>query len=179
MGWIELEPYDPTWPEYFETERERIREIAGEGLLDIYHIGSTSVPGLVAKPCIDILAVYRNQSALHQAKEGFPDEYRVHREKTDRVVLISDGDDISYTVHLRPRDVAEWHDQLVFRELLRDNPRARAKYEGAKRTAAAEYPDDGKAYTSAKEPIIQSLTEQAYEEGYDAFLPEFAKQDQS
>lgn len=174
MGWIELHPYDPAWPDYFESERDRLREIAGDELLGIFHIGSTSIPGFVSKPTIDILAVYSAESAIHDAKESFPNEYRVHRDEEDRVVMIWDKDDYSFTVHLRPRTAQGWRDQLVFRELLRDDPHARAKYEGAKRTAASEYPNDGKAYTSAKEPIIRSLTEQAYEEGYDERLPDFA-----
>lgn len=174
MGWIELQPHDPAWREHFESERDRIREIESDELLGTFHVGSTSVPGLVAKPSIDILSVYSSESAVHDAKESFPDEYRVHRDESDRVVLISDGEELSFTVHLRPREAEDWRDQLVFRELLRDDPRARAKYEGAKRTAASEYPDDGKAYTSAKEPIIRSLTERAYEDGYDERLPDFA-----
>lgn len=179
MGWIELHPYDPAWREYFESERDRIREIADDALLGIFHIGSTSVSGFLAEPVIDILAVYSTSSAVHEAKESLFGEYRVHRDEEDRVALIWDKDeeDHSFTLHLRPRSVQGWRDQLVFRELLRDNPRARAKYERAKRTAASEYPNDGKAYTSAKEPIIQSLTEQAYEEGYDERLPDFATEE--
>lgn len=174
MTRIELRPYDPAWPERFETERDTIREFASDDLLGVFHIGSTSVPGFVAKPTIDVLAVYATESAVHDAKESFPEAYRLHRDETDRVVLVRDGEDCSFTVHLRPRDVRGWRDQLVFRDLLRDDPLARAKYEGAKRTAAAEYPNDGKAYTSAKEPVIRSLTERAYEEGYDEGLPAFA-----
>jgi hypothetical protein len=56
-------------------------------------------------------------------------------------------------------------------------PCEREKYEGAKRAAASEYPNDGKAYTSAKEPIIRSLTERAYERGYDERLPDFATEE--
>jgi GrpB-like predicted nucleotidyltransferase (UPF0157 family) len=177
MGWIELHPHDPAWRDYFESERDRIRDLAGDELIGIFHIGSTSIPGLVAKPSIDILAVYSAESAIHAAKESFPTEYRTHRDEEDRVVLIWDEEDLSFTVHLRPRDAEGWRDQLVFRELLRDDSRVREKYEGAKRAAASEYPNDGKAYTSAKEPIIRSLTERAYERGYDERLPDFATEE--
>lgn len=174
MGWIELRQYDPAWREYFESERDRVRGISDDELLGVFHIGSTSIPGFVAKPSVDILAVYSAESAIHDAKASFSDEYRVHRDERDRVVLIRHAEDHSFTVHLRPRAAQGWRDQLVFRELLRDDSRARAKYEAAKRTAASEHPDDGKAYTSAKEPIIRSLTERAYEEGYGERLPDFA-----
>ena len=174
MGWIELHSYDPAWREHFEAERNRIREIASDELLEVFHIGSTSIPEFVAKPSIDILVVYATESAIHDAKERFPDECRTHRDEEDRVILIRETEDLSFTVHLRPHAAQGWRDQLVFRELLREDPCARAKYEGAKRTDASEYPNDGKAYTSAKEPIIQSLTEQAYQEGYDEQLPDFA-----
>ena len=179
MGWIELHPYDPAWRDHFEQERDRIQETASGGLLDIFHIGSTSIPDFVAKPNIDILAVYSTKSAVHSAKDALLNGYHIQRDEDDRVVLIwnKDKEDYAFTLHLRPRDAQGWRDQLVFRELLRNDSRARAKYEGAKRTAVSEHPDDGEAYTAAKQPIIRSLTDQAYGEGYDERLPNFATEE--
>lgn len=179
MGWIELRPHDPSWEEEYEAEQENVRSLAGDGLLGIFHVSSTSIPGLPAKPIIDILAIYATPSAVHEAKESLVSDYRIRREEANfddgesRVVLVKEERDPPITLHLRPRDAQGWRDQFVFRELLRDNPVAKAKYEGAKRTAVAEYPDDGERYTAAKEPVIESLVERAYAEGYDERLPEF------
>ena len=120
--------------------------------------------------------MYSTSPAIHDAKDALLDGYYIHRDDDDRVVLIweRDEEDYKFTLHLRPRDAQGWRDQIVFRELLRDDPRARGKYEGAKRTAVSEYPDDGEAYTAAKQPVIRSLTDRAYEEGYDEQLPNFA-----
>lgn len=174
MGWIELEPYDPTWRTAYESEAGRIRELAGEGLRGVFHVGSTAVPGLAAKPIVDVLAVYASTDAVNDAKAILLDEYRVHRNEPDRVVLLKETGGPGFTLHLRPVDARDWPDQIVFRELLRADDAARQRYEEAKRTAASEHPDDGQRYTAAKQPTIEALTDRAYEEGYDERLPAFA-----
>lgn len=174
---VELQPHNPTWHDHFEQERDRIRKVANDGLLGIFHIGSTAIPGLLAKPKIDILSVYAKPSAIHNAKDTLLNEYNSHRDDEDWVVLTRTEEEHSIVLHLRPQCVQKWRDQLVFREFLRDNPCARAEYEGAKRTAAAEYPNNVDAYTDAKEPVIRLLTERGYEEGYHDQLPEFANKD--
>jgi len=177
MGWIELHPHDPTWVEEYETEQKNIRSLADDGLLDTFHVGSTAIPRLPAKPIIDILAIYSTQSTVHDAKDALLSEYRVLRETESfedgetRVVLLNEERTPSITLHLRPQDAQGWRDQLVFRELLRNDRVARAMYEGAKRTAVEAYPNDGESYTAAKKPVIELLTERAYAEGYDEILP--------
>lgn len=173
-GRIELEPHDPAWAERFEDEREQIRETAPGGLLGVFHIGSTAVPDLAAKPVVDVLAVYRDASAMRGAARALADAgYARRRDDDDWQVLARSGG-TDAVVHLRPRDVEAWRDQLVFREYLRDSPEAREEYERAKRDAAAAHPDDVDAYTDAKEWTIEVLTERAHEAGYGDRLPAFA-----
>ena len=171
---IELELYDPAWADRFERERERVRSAAPERLLGVFHIGSTAVPDLAAKAAVDVLAVYIDESATCNAAQALADEgYVRKRDDPDWQVLNRFGD-ATVVLHLRPRGADTWRDQLVFRELLRDSPRARAEYERAKREAAAAHPEDVDAYTDAKESIIEELTVRAYERGYDDRLPAFA-----
>ena len=171
---IELESYDPAWVDRFERERERIRETESGGLLGVFHIGSTAVPELAAKATIDVLAVYTDGAAMRDAARAFAgDGYLRRRDDPDWQVLNRSGE-ATVVLHLRPRGADTWRDQLVFRELLRDSPRARAEYERAKRDAAAAHPEDVDAYTDAKESTIEELTARAYELGYDDRLPAFA-----
>lgn len=175
MAEVELEPHDPVWRDRFECERDRIGDAAADGLLGIFHIGSTAVPDLAAKPTLDALAVFEDYAAARATADALlADGYRLKRDDPDWIVLDRIGDEYPVVVHLRPRDADTWCNQLVFRELLREDSDARAEYERAKRTAAEEHSDDVDAYTDAKEPTILSLVERAYEEGYDDRLPEFA-----
>lgn len=174
MAEVVLEPHDPAWSDRFERERDRIRDAAGDPL-GVFHIGSTAVPNLAAKPALDALAVFEGYDPARETADALlADGYRLKRDDPDWIVLDRIGEEYSVVVHLRPRDADAWRDQFVFRELLREHPDARAEYERAKRTAAAEHPDDVDAYTDAKEPTILSLVERAYEEGYADRLPEFA-----
>lgn len=171
---IELEPYDPAWADRFERERERVRELASDALLGVFHIGSTAVPGLAAKAVIDVLGVYDDETAMRDAARTLAAEgYVRKRDDPDWQVLNRFGD-ATVVLHLRPQSADTWRDQLVFRELLRERPRARAEYERAKREAATAHPEDVDAYTDAKESTIEELTARAYELGYGDRLPEFA-----
>lgn len=171
---LTLESHDSGWSARFEAERDRIRARAGDDLLGVFHVGSTAVPNLPAKPVLDVLAVFADESAMRAAAdELLAGEYVRKRNDDDWQVLNRFGDE-TVVLHLRPRDADTWRDQLVFREYLRENPGARAEYERAKRDALAEHPDDVDAYTDAKEATILSLTERAYEDGYGERLPAFA-----
>lgn len=174
MSELALRPHDPEWADRFRDERERIRRIAPDDLFGVFHIGSTAVPDLAAKPVIDALAVYADESAMRAAAEEFETEgYVRKRDDADWQVLNRFGE-MTVVLHLRPRDADTWRDQLVFREFLRDSQEARAEYERAKREALENHPDDVDAYTDAKEATIEALTERARDEGYGDRLPEFA-----
>ncbi len=67
---IEVQSYQPEWPELFEIEADNIRAILGEEIIEVHHIGSTSVPGLTAKPIIDILPVVKDVHAIDQYNEA-------------------------------------------------------------------------------------------------------------
>jgi len=170
---IRLEPHDPAWAARFEAERDRLRALAPDGLLGVCHIGSTAVPDLAAKPVLDVLAVYEDEASMRRAARTLTaEDYVRKRDDPDWQVLNRFGDE-TVVAHLRPQWADTWRDQLVFRELLREDPRARAEYERAKHEAAAAH-DDVDVYTDAKEGTIERLTARAYEAGYDDHLPEFA-----
>ena len=166
MPEILLVAHDPAWRERFERERDRIRTASGDGLLGAFHVGSTAVEDLPAKPVVDVLAVYDDyESASSAAEDLRAAGYDRQRDDPDWLVL-SRTEGSPVVIHLRPEDADRWRDQLVFREYLRENPDARAEYERTKREAAAEHPDDVGAYTDAKNETIRELEARAYEAGY-------------
>ena len=176
MGGVELRDIDAPWAERFERERERIRAASPVDPRGTFHVGSTAVPDLPAKPALDVLAVYPDREAFRAAVAALRDDgYYLNRDESDWVVLGRDPAGWSVALHLRPPGAEGWRDRLVLRAYLRDSAAARREYERAKRAAAARHPDDVSAYTDAKEGTIRSLTAEAWERGYDAALPAWTR----
>ena len=167
---IEIVEYDPEWPERFECERERMYEAVGDEVLGIEHVGSTAVPGLVAKPIVDICPVVEDMKTAWRVSDLL-DEHEWPRvdERGDRPWIehqrhADDGG--MFNVHVRPREAAV-ENYLLLREYLRDNPDVRDEYARVKREAAREHSDDVAAYTRAKNDVIERAKERAREEGYE------------
>ena len=154
-----MEPYDAHWPGLFAEVGARLRAELGDTALRIDHIGSTSVPGLAAKPVIDIqvsvatfepIAAYRapleRAGFVHQADNP---------ERTKRYFRERPGD---RRTHLHVRRAGSFSEQLtlLFREFLRTHPEHADEYAALKVGLAAEYSraDQRQAYVDAKEPFI-------------------------
>ena len=155
--------YDPVWPQTYERWRQRVAAALGRTAIRIEHVGSTSVPGLAAKPITDIQVsvadpghepsyvpplqaiglVLRSRDELHRffrPPAGQPHEVHVH-------VCAAGG---------------QWErDHLLFRDYLRAHPAACLRYAEAKRASVRRWSDDGWAYTEAKTGVILDVLEQA------------------
>jgi GrpB-like predicted nucleotidyltransferase (UPF0157 family) len=149
---ITVVPYDAAWPGMFAHEHGRLAAALGEVAVRIDHIGSTAVPGLAAKPWIDIQVEVRRMRP--------PDAYRDPLLALGYVHHPDDDDEFfdrrPYHVHVCAAggDWARRH--LAFRDLLRRDPAARSAYQEEKLRLAAEH-DDVLAYTEAKTPVIRRL----------------------
>jgi GrpB-like predicted nucleotidyltransferase (UPF0157 family) len=157
---ILLSPYDPQWPAMFEAEAARI-ERAMVGLpIRLEHIGSTAVPGLAAKPVIDILAgrppkssaqayiaAMRQLGYEHLGAYGVPGRDYFRR-----------GSPRSHHVHLLTWTSSFWKQHLRFRDILRENSSLAREYETLKYDLAATLsPDEKRLYTDAKGPFIRKV----------------------
>jgi GrpB-like predicted nucleotidyltransferase (UPF0157 family) len=127
-------PYDPEWPRRFEVER-RILEEALRAWLDgeIEHIGSTAVPGLAAKPVIDMIAPVRDFEEARAAFEplgvlGYA--YREHRPEAHAFHKPAPAEwwEVTHGLHLTERGSDIWRERLAFRDALRDDPGLAAEY---------------------------------------------------
>jgi GrpB-like predicted nucleotidyltransferase (UPF0157 family) len=156
---IKIVVYDPDWPEKFETHARIIAAALGGSALRIEHVGSTSVPGLAAKPIIDILVVVadsadesaylpRLEAAGYALRVREPDwnEHRMFRTPEKDV-----------HVHIYSTGCPEIERNLTFRERLRRNADDRSRYEQTKRELAAKDWPDMNAYADAKTDVIESI----------------------
>ena len=156
---IKIVDYDTDWPRKFETHRKLIAAALGHAALLIEHIGSTSVPGLAAKPIIDILVVVAD-SADESA-------YLPQLEATGYVLRVREPDwnehrmfrtrDEDVHIHVYSAGCSEIHRNLLFRDRLRQNIDDRRRYEQTKRELAVKDWPDMNAYAAAKTEVIESI----------------------
>lgn len=155
-------PYDSAWKSAFEAIKKEIEGAAGDLILGVEHVGSTSVEGMSAKPCIDLDVIIRDASVLeaviarlaaigyiHEGDLGIPG--REAFKYTDKPHLQT------HHLYVCPRDSRELHRHITFREFLKSHPEAVRQYSRVKETAAQLYPDDIDRYIAYKSPCIEEL----------------------
>lgn len=165
---IELVPYDPSWPRGFEVARDGIASVLGSMVVDIEHIGSTAVPGLAAKPVLDILVGVRtldDSPAIITAIRGLGYEYVPDFEIDTpfrRYFRCVAGGVRTHQIHLVERTNTAWWDRHVdFRDWLRTDDEDRDAYAALKTHLAVEHRHDRLAYTEAKTPFIAAVQARA------------------
>lgn len=162
---VEIVAYDPRWPAAFERERLILQEALAPWLVgDPVHIGSTAVPGLGAKPVIDIMApVWSLDSSVDAILAAQAVGYVFFPYKPELMHWFCKPSPAHRThhLHLVPRQSALWEERIAFRDALRANATLRSAYEALKRELAVRYADDREAYTQAKGAFIAEATAQA------------------
>ena len=162
-GPVLLAEYDPRWPVLYEREAARIRSVLGEQVLLLEHVGSTSVPGLAAKPIVDILLVVADPA--DEASYVTPLEragYRlVIREPGWYQHRALKGPDTNINLHVHPPDSPEIGRHLRFRDRLRSDPGDRELYERVKRELAARRWTYVQQYADAKTEVIAAIMARA------------------
>ncbi|MBA4603306.1 GrpB family protein [Thermoactinomyces mirandus] len=162
---ITLVEYDPHWPELFEREADRVRSILGGKALQVEHVGSTSVPGLRAKPIIDMLLVVADSAdelSYVPALEAGGYMLRVREPEWFEHRLFK-GPDTDINLHVFSAGTPEIDRMLRFRDWLRANDTDRDKYACAKRSLAQRVWRHVQHYADAKTSIIQEIMNRASE----------------
>ena len=160
---IEIVEYDPEWPRQYEREAKRIREVLGEGVVMLEHVGSTSVPGLAAKPWIDILLIVPDSSdepSYVPALEAAGYLLRI-REPQWYQHRMFHGPDTHVNLHVFSPGCVEIERMLLFRDWLRTHPEDRALYERTKRDLAAKDWKYGQNYADAKTEVVEEIIARA------------------
>lgn len=160
--WVQLSDYDPRWPVRFEARAAELRAVLGDRARLIEHIGSTSVPGLAAKPVIDIVVGIDDpddEPAYLPDLEAVGYDLRV-REPRHRCLRIGEPEE-PVNLHCYPPEHPETRKYLVFRDRLRADPDDRLLYEATKRSLANREWRDMNYYAEAKQPVIDEILERA------------------
>ncbi len=160
---VHLAPYDPAWPTMFAQLKQRVAQALGDKILLLEHVGSTSVPGLSAKPIIDMLLVVEDSSD--------EDAYVASLEQQDFNLRIREPDwhehrllkfvDPKTNLHVFSDGCEEIEKMLLFRDWLRTHAEDRLRYEEAKRELAARIWKYTQNYADAKSKVVQEIMARA------------------
>jgi GrpB-like predicted nucleotidyltransferase (UPF0157 family) len=160
---VHLAAYDPQWPALFEREVGRIRAALGPEALRVEHVGSTSVPGLAAKPVIDIVLVVQDSAdeAVYVPELEAAGYVLRIREPDWHEHRLLKGPDTNVNVHTFSRGCEEVDRMLAFRDRLRANDADRELYESAKRELAAREWRYVQHYADAKSAVVEEILTRA------------------
>ena len=161
---VNVVPYDKSWKTAFEEIRNEIENVLCGLIIGIEHVGSTSVEGLSAKPCIDLDVVIKDYGVFDAVVRKLESIGYIHEGNLG----IADREAFKYSnkphlmqhhLYVCPQYSEELHRHITFRDFLRSNPEAAKKYGMTKEAAAKLYPDDIDKYIEYKTPCIQELYE--------------------
>ncbi len=162
---IEIVAADPAWPQRFEQERALLEEAIGPWLTGgIHHVGSTAVPGLPAKPVIDILAgveSLESSRACFGPLEALDYQYAPYRPDEMHWFCKPSPAHRTHHLHLVPTGSPRYDAELRFRDALRKDGNLAREYAELKRELAARHREDREAYTDGKAPFVAGVLARA------------------
>ena len=158
-------PYDRTWKAAFKAIKSELERAVGDLVIGIEHVGSTSVEGLSAKPCIDIDVVIEDYGVFEEVVRRLAEIGYIHEGDLgipDREAFCYSDKSHLMTHHLYvcPRYSRELHRHITFRDFLRSHPEAVKQYGAVKEEGARLFPDDIEGYIAHKTPCIEDLYRQ-------------------
>ncbi len=153
-------PYDESWATIYRDEDKLLRDALGNTILEMHHIGSTAIPGMWAKPVVDILVVVRNLDEVdsrnkRMALAGY--EAKGEFGIRGRRFFIKGGDKRSHHVHVFLKGSPEIKRHLDFRDFMIAHPESAARYAELKRSLAARFRTDIDAYCDGKDSFIKAI----------------------
>ncbi len=172
MRTITIAPADSEWVGEFEKIATMISAYIGDLFLGIEHVGSTSIPGLAAKPIIDIDVVIEDMTCLPAIidrldKAGFDYEGNLGVEGREAFRRRYDDDCMPYHLYVCPKDGKGYLEHIAFRDYLRAHPDVAHEYERVKKNLAKIHPHDIDEYIAGKQPFINQVLEKTlYQKDY-------------
>ena len=163
-------PYNPNWPEKFEAEKEKIRQVLGGQILDIQHIGSTAIPNMSSKPIIDIGVLVSSIDDIDSFVSNLSVlgyQYKPDMSSVGRI-FFRKGSPVEYHLSIACPKHTFWHRNVVFRDYLREHPKMATEYEDLKRKNLSEIQDTdlpdlsrNKIYNNGKGDFVQRILDLA------------------
>lgn len=164
---IEVIPYDPAWKSEFIKIRDSLLEMAGDLIIAVEHVGSTSVEGLSAKPIIDIDLVMESYDRLPAIIErlqsyGYEHQGNLGIEGREAFRRLQPDSFMKYHLYVCPKDGKGYIEHIAFRDYLRTHPAAIREYEDVKLKLAEQFRYDIDAYCEGKTEVVRSILGKAY-----------------
>lgn len=170
-GTVKLVPYEPIWTQEFKEEKKRLTTILGDLVVDIQHIGSTSIPGISAKPIIDIDVGVKSSGDFPKCMEilernGY--EFRKNGSRVNSYMLFAKGPQNNRThyIHVVKFNGEMWKHDLLFRDFLSKHRKEAMQYEDLKNDLEKRFADDRGSYTKNKKEFIRKIIQLAKKETY-------------
>ena len=167
-GIVKLVPYNPIWKLLYQKESAFLQNILGGYICGIKHIGSTSIPGIKAKPIIDIAVAAENLSelqdiiAIMQSNGYF---YRGEQGIPNRHLFVKGSETMrTHHIHLMPINHDQWITHQLFRDYLINHPGCALQYDFLKTSLKNKFPQDRTGYTDGKASFIKKVIEIAKKE---------------
>jgi GrpB-like predicted nucleotidyltransferase (UPF0157 family) len=165
-GMVRLVKYNPRWKENFKLEAKKIKKILGKDALNIWHVGSTSIPGMPAKPIIDIIiAVPSLKTADKYAKQLKKIGYKLKKndKKTKQRLFFTKGPEEKRThyLHVGKTESAYVLDTVLFKDYLIKHKNAAKEYAKLKMELAEKYQNKREIYTKKKDEFIGGIIKKA------------------
>ncbi|QQS21340.1 MAG: GrpB family protein [Candidatus Moraniibacteriota bacterium] len=154
---------DPEWQKYFESEKRVLSGIFGKAALSLEHIGGTSVPGLSAKPIVDILVTLSSLDSLSEFRtllscSGYRSLGSYGMPESELFIRESDGLR-KVNLHIFPDNHPHVREMILLRDFFRSHPQSAQEYSILKRTLAAKYPNDSSSYRREKDLWMRDFLE--------------------
>lgn len=159
---VEIVPYDPRWPVEYGVERDRLLRMFPAAFSGIEHVGSTAVPGLAAKPIIDLIVAVPSMEVADVVMHSLVDigylfsaDFNIKLGDSRWMMKHSNGRR-THHLHMVLPGSSNWLDKIRFRDLLRADAGLAAKYLSLKKDLAQRYSQDREAYTEAKADFVRN-----------------------
>lgn len=171
---IEIVDYDANWPRLFEEERGRLEHVLpADHILAIEHAGSTAIPGLAAKPIVDIFIAVRSigvaRTMLVEPIEAIGYVYWAENPDRDRMFFVKGmppyGERRTHHIHIFEPTSEFWQRALIFRDYLREHADEAERYRQLKQNLAQRYRSDRETYSRAKDSYVRAVVDTARRAG--------------
>ena len=169
MSMVVISPYSAEWPDCFRAVRKELLAVFAPIVIAVEHTGSTSVPGLAAKPVIDVLLGARSLADVESKIESLGELGYAYVQKYEhefparRYFVKSSAPPLRVHLHAVELGSLFWQEHLAFRNALRTDSALSSRYQSLKLRLAEEFADDKSAYSAAKGPFIRSVLATVFE----------------
>ena len=162
VGTVNLDEYNINWKEMYVDEEKRLKDLLKDNIIEVMHVGSTSIEGLCAKPVIDIMITVRKLEDVEKFKHLFSSElgYDFRDDggvKGEYLVRKGSEDARTHFIHIIEENSERYDNFVYFKKYLETHPDKKEEYKILKEELSKKYADDRKSYTASKNDFIQNI----------------------